>query len=280
MRPLFKDVLAQADHEMRLPSSALKILDLSSKDSTEARDLANAIEIDPIFSAYLLRLVNSSAYSRGASVTDVERAVKVLGFTEVGLLAVVLASSKNLPKIETDLLSSTNFWDHSLTTALLARSTLRKLRITDHGILSAALLHDFALPIQISLCTEEMQKALDISMYSDDVSLASAERQQLGFDHTELGAALFTEWQLPDIIIDTARYHHTPARSTQYREEIAVTAWANTIQHIGTDADEEDYVEIDELLKEIAGIVPLFRPEDDSLLIEAQAEAADMIALF
>lgn len=280
MKPLMEDVLERASHALRLPNSAIRVLNMSSQEKTDADELVNVIQTDPIFAAYLLRLVNSSTYSRGGTVTSIERAVRVLGFQEVGLMAVVLASSKNLSKIETELLSSTSFWNHSLTTAILARATARKLKIKDNGLFAAALLHDFALPVQIGLCTESMREALDISMYAEDVSLTAAEWQQLGFDHTVLGSALFELWGLPEVIIEAARYHHNPSECTQFRKQVALIAWANVVEHLGTDADEEDYLEHARLFTEISEIIPIGAPEDDTLLIEAQAEAADMIALF
>lgn len=280
MQPELKDVLLRADEELRLPSSALRVLELTERVTTKVEDLVRAIEIDPIFSAHILKLANSSVYSRGLPTTDLERAVGVLGFREIGMLAIVLSAAKKLSKIETELLRTTSFWNHSLNTAVLARSTARKLKIRDNGIFAAALLHDFAMPIQIGLCTDEMREALDISLFSEDVNLLTAENQLLGFDHTTLGSLLFESWGLPEIIVEAAKYHHNPDSCEQYQEEVAIIAWANVIEQLGTDADPDDIGHNQELMTQIGKIVPLSFPDDDELLLQAQTEAAEMLSIF
>ena len=40
--------------------------------------------------------------------------------------------------------------------------------------------------------------------------LIEAERVALGMHHPELGARLATRWQLPEVLTDTIRHHHSP----------------------------------------------------------------------
>lgn len=280
MQTELREIVLRADQELRLPSSALRVLELTENVSTKVEDLVRAIEIDPIFSAHILKLANSSVYSRGLPTTDLERAIGVLGFREIGMLAVVLSAAKKLTKIETELLRTTSFWNHSLTTAVLARSTAKTLKIKDRGIFAAALLHDFAMPIQIGMCTEEMREALDLSLFSEEVDLLMAENQLLGFDHTALGSQLFESWGLPEIIVEAAKHHHDPGSCRVYQQEIAIIAWANIIEHLGTDADPEDIGHNQAMMTEIGKIVPLEFPDNDDLLIQAQLETAEMIGMF
>lgn len=273
-------VVIRADENLRLPSSALRVQELTELPDTDANELLRAVEVDPAFAAQLLKLANSPIYSRGKQTTSLDRAIGLLGFKEVGYLAIALAASKQLKKIETELLSSTSFWNHSLTTAILARNTARKLKIQDRGIFTSALLHDLGILIEIGMCTEEMQGVLDLSMYSEDVGLQAAENQILGFNHSEFAAILFENWGLPEVIIETAKYHHSPGQAKQFRQEVALIAWANIIEHIGTDADDEDWEQHTELLADIKDITGLEKPEDDSLLEQAQAETIEMIGLF
>jgi len=262
-------VVIRADENLRLPSSALRVQELTELPDTDANELLRAVEVDPAFAAQLLKLANSPIYSRGKQTTSLDRAIGLLGFKEVGYLAIALAASKQLKKIETELLSSTSFWNHSLTTAILARNTARKLKIQDRGIFTSALLHDLGILIEIGMCTEEMQGVLDLS-----------ENQILGFNHSEFAAILFENWGLPEVIIETAKYHHSPGQAKQFRQEVALIAWANIIEHIGTDADDEDWEQHTELLADIKDITGLEKPEDDSLLEQAQAETIEMIGLF
>ncbi len=42
------------------------------------------------------------------------------------------------------------------------------------------------------------------------MSFEVAERLVLGIDHTEVGAALLADWNLPEHIVDIVRWHHQP----------------------------------------------------------------------
>ena len=127
--------------------------------------------------------------------------------------------------------------------------------------------------------------AMDISILADDVSLLSAEHQILGFSHPELGAMLCEHWRLPAVVVETARFHHNPAGADQHREVVALVAWANAVETLGTDANMASDLSpsmgvcLDQVQAILADL-PMGLPENDDFLKEAQAAADDMIALF
>ena len=272
--------LAKAEAALRLPPSALRIYELTQLEGTSLEELVNLAQVDPTFVSTLLRLANSPTYTRGTEVTSIDIAISRLGFKEVGQLAIVLATAKEFSKMETDLLRSSSYWSHSVTTAVLARKKARACKLSDSGIFVAGLLHDLALPIQFSLCGDEMIRALDISIIDDDISLLSAESQMLGFNHTELGSQLAELWKLPSIVIETIRHHHEPEAAEQHREAVAVVAWANIVESLGTSDDSELTPAMQLTLEQANSILSLTSSNDDALLEEAQHEAVDMLELF
>ena len=275
-------ILHQADSEIRLPQSALDIMQMSHDPGTETPELIRAIERDPVFVARLLRLANSPTYSRGAAVTSIERAVMLLGFREVGQLAFALSAAKGFRKLENELLRVSSFWNHSLTTAVLARQRAEALGIDADGLFVAALLHDLGLLAQFCLCSEHMREALQVSLFDDDIDLLTAEQELLGFTHPELGALICRQWRLPPVIIDPVQYHHAPGNSTEHREAVAVVAWANVVETLGTDTDRDDELTetLERSLLPANDVVPMELPVNDDALAAAQATVADMLALF
>jgi len=273
-------VIDQADELLRLPDSALRVFELTQADDTQLDTLVEAIQIDPTLVAKLLRLANSPLFSRGTDITALDRAVAILGYQEVGQIAVVMAAAKEFNKIETELLKASSFWSHSLTTAVLARRMASQCGLRGDGVFVAALLHDLGLPVQFALCGNEMTQALDLSIVEDDISLITAENHVLGFDHTCVGARLCQQWQLPDVIVETARHHHQPANATSHQETVAIVAWANIVETLGTKPDLETVEFYLPVIAEAAKIVPLEMPKDDELLSAAQREATEMLSLF
>ena len=271
-------VIDKADSLLRLPDSAMRVFELTQANDTTLDTLVDAIQIDPPLVAKLLRLVNSSLFSRGRDITQIDRAVAILGYQEVGHIAMIMSAAKELEKVETELLRASSFWNHSLTTAILARHAAAQQGVQGSGTFVAALLHDLGLPIQFALCGSEMTDVLDMSLLEDDLDLVQAEQQVLGFDHTEVGAALCKRWQLPDVIEQSARYHHAPQNAALHQETVAIVAWANIVESLGTTADPTSIECAMSILSEIEKILPLPLPTDNELLQEAQTEAAELLA--
>ena len=48
------------------------------------------------------------------------------------------------------------------------------------------------------------------------------EREVLGFDHGQIGAALLAEWRLPPNLGDVVKNHHSPLEATEYFKEVAI----------------------------------------------------------
>ena len=62
-----------------------------------------------------------------------------------------------------------------------------------------------------------------------DLEPYQAERQVLGFDHAELGAALARNWHLPDILVNCIGFHHDLHACKQHVEAVAHVHIANLI---------------------------------------------------
>jgi HD-like signal output (HDOD) protein len=63
----------------------------------------------------------------------------------------------------------------------------------------------------------------------DSRPLLELETEVLGIEHTELGALYLKNHNLPDIMIETARYHHEPERAGSHSQIIAAVQIANLL---------------------------------------------------
>src|SRR3546814_12034267 len=77
------DIEAMPSH----PSVPLRILWLADDSRSSSSDLAKAVELDPALTARLLRMSNSAYYSLRTPVTNVSRAIPVLGISTVRSMA-------------------------------------------------------------------------------------------------------------------------------------------------------------------------------------------------
>jgi len=96
-------------------------------------------------------------------------------------------------------------WRHMLWTGLCARALAGRTRWADpDSAMLAGLLHDLGLLIENRYAPELLAAALD----GRGGFLTEHERQQLGFDHTQLGRRLLEAHGVPDALASAVRHHH------------------------------------------------------------------------
>src|SRR3546814_105463 len=127
------DIEAMPSH----PSVPLRILWLADDPRSSSSDLAKAVELDPALTARLLRMSNSAYYSLRTPVTNVSRAITVLGFSTVRSMAAAatagLDDGSELPA---------GFWDHAAATANATQLVAPRYMVPGGDGFALGLLHD------------------------------------------------------------------------------------------------------------------------------------------
>ena len=77
---------------------------------------------------------------------------------------------------------------------------------------TAGLLHDMGKVVMGTFVEVDDQPIKEI-MKSDNLSFNEAELMVMGIDHAEVAGLLLTEWNLPEPVVDAARWHHKPSRA-------------------------------------------------------------------
>ncbi|RME76848.1 MAG: HDOD domain-containing protein [Planctomycetota bacterium] len=194
---------------------------------------------DPALVARVLRLVNSALFGLRQEVTDLRRAVTLLGFDVVRSLAVstkVLANYRELP---VDAIDFESAWEHAIDVANRAKR-LAVARAAPEAVVQQAflggLLHDTGkLAFAVGL-GPRYAEVLALAR-TESCRLDEAERRLLGADHAEIGGCLLALWSLPDSIVDVVSHHHHPqplADGEHFEAAVCVHA-ANILSHLETE---------------------------------------------
>jgi HD-like signal output (HDOD) protein len=212
-----KKIQAYISKMPALPVTVSKVLEIAGSPTTSPVDLNRVISLDPVLMARVLKLINSAYYGVTNQVTSLARAIIMLGINTVKNLALSTAVLGNLGKKENfQALNMQGFWRHSLCVGVLSKLIARTRKL-DPKILEeyfiAGLLHDIGkIPLNNTL-TEEFIQAMSLSD-REHKPLYEAEKSCLGFDHCGAGLIIGTSWKIGGEILDTIRYHHTPASYT------------------------------------------------------------------
>ncbi|GEM_PF-6731736 len=215
-------------HLPTFPQTVREVLCLLDNPNITNEKVASAIAKDPHLSARILTISNSAFYGFPHRISSISHAVLVLGLT--------LIKSVVLSTTIFHLVPSAAKWlkDHACQVATLTfnlatnlqKKQLKKqeIRSTPLGkiewiwnrhllsneiptITTAALLHDIGKSIIAIQLPERFEKIKELSQQKK-CSFIEAEREILGFDHTEVNKVACEHWHFPENLKYPIVCHH------------------------------------------------------------------------
>lgn len=232
---LTKDqLLTMVDKVPAFPQSVAKILTLTADADCSPKQLISVIEHDPILTLKVLKLVNSSYFGLSREVVSVNHAAVYVGINTIKNLAISVAASGTLPKLNQAGLDMNDFWLHSLTVGVIARSLAQQKSVPQTDLANyfvAGLLHDIGRVLFAHF--HPQQYAPVIQAFDNELSgstpLHEIELQQLGIEHSQLGGLLAQKWELPQALVDCISYHHKLEQCQQASDLVIAIACANRL---------------------------------------------------
>ena len=185
-----------------------------SDPKVSSGQIASILAEDPAMSVKVLKLTNSAFYGLSREIESVKEAVVIVGLEAIRNL-VLSASVLDMFKGKTlDVEFQEKFWRHSLATAFCSRIMARKLRqrgvVDPDSAFSAGLLHDIGKIILCCFLPAEYKRFDEERLKDSTAATYEVEDRTLGFNHTQIGSLLASQWKLPHKIIEAIAYHHTP----------------------------------------------------------------------
>ena len=205
-----------------LPQAFHQIMTLAKDSQVEMERLADAVALDPILSANLLKDANSAYYGRSGSFETVHQAVVFLGTIEV-LNLVLMAGCRDTLSVPQKgyALEAGELWQYSLASAMLARAVARYAMLEDAQLVfTVAMLKDIGKVVLAQYVSEQYHHIRSL-VDSGRHSFREAEKLVLGIDHAELGALVATVWRFGPNLVDMIRYHHQPLQCKKKARETA-----------------------------------------------------------
>jgi putative nucleotidyltransferase with HDIG domain len=203
------------DHETSLvsfPDIYFKIKDVLESKTCSVSELAKIVSTDVGLTTKILRLVNSSFYNFSTKIDSIDRAISLVGNKELTTLALGVSAINFFKDIPPELINMRIFWRHSLSCAIYSKLIAAHIGMPAESFFTAGLLHDAGRLIIFKNMPYGSVQTL-LAARSEMLPLVEAEKQVLGYDHTQVGDLLFREWQMPDSLRDIIANHHSPANA-------------------------------------------------------------------
>ena len=196
--------------------------DLLFAEQRLSAQISEVIRRDPSLTSRLLRLVNSVYYGLSTPVNNIEEAVFYLGVRQIRQLTMVTPIIEDFQRLTRQCAFPwREFWQHCIGTAILTREIIGSIHAPmDESDYVAGLVHDIGKIVMAWSFPEHFSEIYRQGENSA-VDLLELETEVLGINHAELGALYLERHQLPDVMIQSARFHHHPEQAERHQSIIA-----------------------------------------------------------
>ena len=179
----------------------------------------------------LLRLGNSAFFGFPRRIDTITEAISIIGLQQVRDLALVTKVIEMFDGLPPDLIDIRSFWLHSIGCGIAARVLAASRREPNvERFFVAGLLHDIGRLVMCLQAPALMRRIFTQAQERQQL-LYKVERDELGYDHAEVGAMLLESWGLPEALSTAAAYHHRPALAAAFQTEASFIHVADIFAH-------------------------------------------------
>ena len=242
--------------------------DLLQADQSGTDQISAVIRRDPSLTARMLRLVNSVYYGLDTPVSNIEEAVFFLGVRQIRQLATATPIIEDLQRLAGDTpFPWREFWQHCIGTALLTREVLSGVRApNDETDYVSGLVHDMGKIVMAAGFPEYFVEVCRRTSESP-LAMADVEREVLGISHDELGGLYLEHHHLPSLLVESAKFHHSPELAQDHQITVAAVQVADTlIRHAKIGYSGNSQVVENDQWEKTAGWQILFASKDELTL--------------
>ena len=193
-----------------LPEVTAKIISVVDDPRSTARDLHNIIRNDPALATKILKVVNSAFYGLPGQVSELDRAIVLLGLSAVKNIAISASISRLFTSEKlSDIFSARDLWKHSVAVGVVTRQftcLIGKRTFAEEAFL-AGLIHDLGLLVERQAFPEQLAEVIQVAAKTHR-PFTEVEAEIVGADHQALGAALAAKWKFPRGLQIVLGFHH------------------------------------------------------------------------
>ncbi len=223
--------LIEIENIPTLPAIMNRLLDAVEDADTSADDLTAILERDMAISARVLRLANSAFYGLRHRVDTIRRAVVVVGFQAVRMLALATSVFDALSRHRQFAFEPEEFWMHSLGTAKAAQLLARRIpgKESPESCFTAGLLLNIGKYCMALALKEQYTEYVKLAE-KNSRRLCDIELEAIHTTHAEAGQWLAEKWRLPEMFA-VVLANHVRARHYhgEFQRENSIMALSNEI---------------------------------------------------
>jgi putative nucleotidyltransferase with HDIG domain len=248
--PLSKEkVLAQTredSHLQAVPAVLHRVMALTNSSRSSFDDVADAVRLDHALALKIMRIANSSFFGTGRSVQNLTEAGQRIGMAGIRNTIATILTIEHFDSVSPGGLTPHRFWEHSLSTAVLADLISQAIGAEEaEHVFLAGLMHDIGRLI-LSTVFPEHYKWVVHAGAERSLDLITIEREMFGLDHADMTREVLTQWQTPQNISEAASAHELSVERietmTRDPRSVLTIALANRLAHALINGDSGNFM--------------------------------------
>lgn len=205
-----------------LPDVYVRCRALLDDPNSSMQDLGDVIRQDPALTARLLRIANSAFFGFATKIETVPRAITLMGTRQLHNLILATSVARAFSSIPDSVVNMAAFWWSSVYCGVASRLLAVRCHVLDtERLFVAGLLRDVGHLVMYQQIPDQARDA-QIRAAELQQPLHVVEREMLGFDYADVGAALMREWGLPRGLEEVVSLHTQPGAAEAFALETAI----------------------------------------------------------
>ncbi len=189
-----------------------KIIRVANDVTSSAQNLTDVIQLDPVLTAKVIRMVNSAYFGLPQEIKSLKHAVVMLGINTIKNVALSSALMGQIALKKQGELDGESFWKHSLGVGVASKLIARKLGVDEkftEEYFIAGLIHDIGKVLINNFFPDEMNEIVQLSAEKKG-AINDLEKMKLGLSHEDIGVAIGKKWNFENNLLYAVGRHHDP----------------------------------------------------------------------
>lgn len=228
--PNLEKALSRVSEIGSLPEVTTRIVDVVEDPKATAHDMHELVKSDPALATKILKVVNSAFYGLPSQISNLDRAIIMLGLSAVKNIALA-ASLTRLFKTEaiSAQFEARDLWKHSIAVGVCSKAIADKVRFAQEEAFVGGLVCDVGLLAIQQILAEKLKQCAE-TCFATPQDYMALELQLIGADHQAFGDSLAAKWKFPPALRNCIAYHHEPhVLKPEFRRLVTVIYIADTI---------------------------------------------------
>lgn len=226
------------------------VLKLTASPNSSLEAVVKAVRQDQAMALKILKVANSSVYSRNDRVDTVHKAILRIGMESIRqtVLNIGVVERFSSPAFK-EHVSTAHFWEHSIACGIIAAEIAHAMDGKEaDSAFTSGLLHDLGRVIFAEALGDQYIGVIETARRLN-VPLELVETRMLLLNHADVMDRLLNAWKFPKHLVEPIMYHHLSVGSVRgvaptRMPEILRLGLANRLAHammLGTSGNETIY---------------------------------------